>query len=153
MKLVLQRVTRASVSVGGAQVSAIGRGFLALVGVQIGDTPEDAVYLARKTAGLRVFSDVAGKMNLGLADVNGEVLAVSQFTLLADTRGGRRPSFSRAAQPQDARRLYAAYVRCLTVEGVFVSEGVFQADMQVNLTNDGPVTIIIDSVERLAPNR
>ena len=148
MRLVIQRVTRASVSVDGQQVSAIGRGFLILCGVQREDTPDDATYLAQKTARLRVFDDAAGKMNLGLDEIGGEVLVVSQFTLYADCRKGNRPSYIEAAGPEDGERLYFAYVEALRSLGIRVKTGIFRAMMAVELLNDGPVTIQIDSRER-----
>ncbi len=151
MRAVIQRVSSASVSVEGAVVGQIGRGFLVLLGVRRGDTRDDAAYLARKVARLRVFSDEAGKMNLGLAEAEGAVLAVSQFTLYADTRGGNRPSFTEAAAPDDGKRLYHQFCELLRDEDIEVQQGIFQTDMKVSLVNDGPVTIIVDSSERLKP--
>jgi D-aminoacyl-tRNA deacylase len=151
MRAVIQRVSSASVTVDGAVVSSIATGFLVLLGVKRGDTREDAAYLARKIAKLRVFPDAAGKMNLALPEVDGAVLAVSQFTLYADTRGGNRPGFSEAASADDGRRLYREFCEALRNEQLEVQEGVFQADMKVALVNDGPITIIIDSSERLKP--
>ncbi len=145
MRLVIQRVRRASVTVGGEMKGRIGPGFLVLVGVQEGDGPEDVRYCAEKTAGLRVFEDAEGKMNLSLADVGGAVLAVSQFTLLADARHGRRPSFIAAARPETADPLYVDYCDALRGKGLTVETGVFRADMDVELVNQGPVTILIDS--------
>ena len=145
MRLVIQRVRRASVTVGGEMKGRIGPGFLVLVGVQEGDSPEDVRYCAEKTAGLRVFEDAEGKMNLSLADVGGAVLAVSQFTLLADARHGRRPSFIAAARPETADPLYVDYCDALRGKGLTVETGVFRADMDVELVNQGPVTILIDS--------
>ncbi len=145
MRLVIQRVRRASVTVGGELKGRIGAGFLVLVGVQEGDGPEDVRCCAEKTAGLRVFEDAEGKMNLSLADVGGAVLAVSQFTLLADARHGRRPSFIAAARPETADPLYEAYCEALRAKGLTVETGVFRADMDVELVNQGPVTILIDS--------
>lgn len=145
MRAVIQRVKRAQVTVNGKVVGAIGQGFLALVGVGRGDTEQDAEYIAQKTAGLRVFEDSAGKMNLALADVKGSVLAVSQFTLYGDCRGGRRPSFIEAAPPEEGKRLYEVYVQKLRALGVPVQTGEFQAMMEVELVNDGPVTILLDS--------
>jgi D-tyrosyl-tRNA(Tyr) deacylase len=139
------------VTVDGAVTGEIEKGFLVLLGVRRGDTRDDAAFLARKIAKLRVFSDTAGKMNLGVQEVDGAVLAVSQFTLYADTRGGNRPSFTEAAAPDDGRRLYREFCALLRDEGLSVEEGVFQADMQVKLVNDGPVTIILDSADRLRP--
>lgn len=148
MRLVIQRVRRASVEVDGRTVAAIQRGFLVLCGVHREDTSEDPVYLAQKTARLRVFDDAAGKMNLGLDEVGGEVLAVSQFTLYADCRKGNRPSYIEAAGPEDGERLYQAYVEALRGLGVKVQTGIFRAMMAVDLVNDGPVTIVIDSRDR-----
>jgi D-tyrosyl-tRNA(Tyr) deacylase len=145
MRAVIQRVKRAQVSVDGRVVGSIGQGFLVLVGVGRGDSEADADYVAAKTAGLRVFEDGAGKMNLALADVKGGVLAVSQFTLYGDCRGGRRPSFIEAAAPDEGRRLYEVYVQKLRALGVAVQTGEFQAMMDVELVNDGPVTILLDS--------
>jgi D-aminoacyl-tRNA deacylase len=151
MRAVVQRVSRASVTVDGKTVSSIGLGFLLLLGVKRGDTREDATYLARKIAKLRVFNDPDGKMNLALEQVGGAVLAVSQFTLYADTRGGNRPSFIEAASAEDGRRLYREFCELLRDQNLEVQEGIFQADMKVELLNDGPVTIVIDSSERLKP--
>lgn len=151
VKAVIQRVSSASVSVNGAIVGEISWGFLVLLGVRRGDTADDAAYLARKIAKLRVFSDADGKMNLALEQVEGAVLAVSQFTLYADTRGGNRPSFTEAAAPDDGKRLYSTFCERLRDEGLEVARGIFQADMKVALVNDGPVTIIIDSEERSRP--
>jgi D-aminoacyl-tRNA deacylase len=151
MRAVIQRVSSASVTVDGAAVSSIETGFLVLLGVKKGDSREDGAYLARKIAKLRVFPDAAGKLNLALPEVDGAVLAVSQFTLYADTRGGNRPGFSEAASADDGRRLYREFCEALRNEQLEVQEGVFQADMKVALVNDGPITIIIDSSERLKP--
>jgi D-aminoacyl-tRNA deacylase len=151
MKAIIQRVSQASVTVDGAVVGEIARGFLVLLGVRRGDTADDAAYLARKIAKLRVFNDADGKMNLALESVEGAVLAVSQFTLYADTRGGNRPSFLEAAAPDDGKRLYGTFCELLRDEGLEVARGIFQADMRVSLVNDGPVTIIMDSEERLKP--
>lgn len=146
MRAVVQRVTRASVSVGGNEIAAIGRGFVALIGVAVEDAERDADLLARKIAGLRVFDDAAGAMNLGLADLGGAVLAVSQFTLLGDVRKGRRPSFIGAARGERAEGLYERVVAGIRAAGVDVRTGRFGADMAVELVNDGPVTILIDTV-------
>lgn len=151
MRAVVQRVSRASVSVEDKMVSSIEQGFLLLLGVKHGDTREDAAYLARKIAKLRVFSDVDGKMNLALEQIGGAVLAVSQFTLYADTRGGNRPSFTQAASAEDGRRLYREFCELLRDQRLDVQEGIFQADMKVELVNDGPVTIVMDSSERSKP--
>ncbi len=153
MKTVIQRVSSASVTVEGKIVGAIERGFLVLLGVKRGDTADDAAYLARKIAKLRIFNDEAGKMNLALEQVNGAVLAVSQFTLYADTRDGNRPGFSQAAAPDDGNRLYKTFCEILRNENLEVQTGIFQTEMKVSLVNDGPVTIIIDSSERLKPTK
>jgi D-tyrosyl-tRNA(Tyr) deacylase len=145
LRAVVQRVAQARVKVGNEVVGAIGKGVLVLLGVAQGDTSADAKYLAEKTAGLRLFEDAAGKMNLALAEVGGAVLAVSQFTLLGDCRKGRRPGFSDAAQPELADSLYNAYVAALRANGLTVATGVFRAEMQVHLVNDGPVTLLLDS--------
>jgi len=145
MRILIQRVGRASVTVGGERVAAIGRGYLALVGVTHGDSAATAGKLAAKTARLRIFEDDAGLMNLALADVGGEVLAVSQFTLYADARRGNRPSFSDAARPEQGEAVYAAYVEALRMEGVPVQTGIFGAHMRVELVNDGPVTILLEA--------
>ena len=151
MRAVIQRVSRASVTVDGKIVGEIARGFLVLLGVKRGDTNDDAAYLARKIAKLRVFNDDAGKMNLSLEQVDGAVLAVSQFTLYTNTRDGNRPSFTDAAAPDDGRRLYGTFCELLRNEHLEVQTGIFQTEMQVALVNDGPVTIVIDSSERLKP--
>jgi D-tyrosyl-tRNA(Tyr) deacylase len=145
MKALLQRVTRASVTVDGEKVSQIGRGLVALVGVAQGDSERDARYLADKTVNLRIFSDEAGKFNLSLLDIRGELLAVSQFTLLADTRKGRRPSFTQAALPSEAEALFNSFVEIAKTTGLEVSTGRFQRHMLVEIHNDGPVTILLDS--------
>lgn len=146
MRLVIQRVTEASVSIGGSLRSAIGAGLLVLVGVETGDTEDDVRRMAAKTVGLRIFNDDAGVMNRSVADVGGQVLAVSQFTLLASTVKGNRPSYIRAAGHDLAVPLYELYCRLVgEVLGREVMTGVFGADMQVALVNDGPVTIIMDS--------
>jgi len=145
MKLLLQRVVQASVSVGGDEVSQIGRGLVCLVGVAQGDTEGDARYLVDKTINLRIFSDEAGKLNLSLLDVNGQILAVSQFTLLADTRKGRRPSFIQAALPVDAEVLFNRFVELAKATGLRVETGCFQQHMLVRIHNDGPVTVLLDS--------
>jgi len=145
VRVLVQRVRRAAVSVEGAVVGAVEHGFLALVGVTHGDTEADAARLAGKTARLRVFDDDAGLMNRSIADVGGAVLAVSQFTLYADARKGNRPSFTDAAPPEQGERLYDAYVAALRAAGVPVQTGIFGAEMQVELLNDGPVTILLES--------
>jgi D-tyrosyl-tRNA(Tyr) deacylase len=145
VRAVIQRVTRASVTVDGRVAGEIGAGLLVLLGVSKTDTPESASYLAEKIANLRIFSDETGKMNLSVLDAGGSVLVVSQFTLYGDTRGGRRPSFIQAAPPEQANLLYQEFVRLMRSLGVTVETGVFQAHMQVELVNDGPVTILLDS--------
>ena len=149
MRAVIQRVSAAQVTVQGEVVGQIGRGYLVLLGVTVADSEAEAALLARKIAGLRVFEDDGGKMNLALADVGGAVLAVSQFTLYADVRKGRRPSFIAAARPEQAEPLYQRFCALLRAEGVAVEQGVFQAEMQVSLVNDGPVTIWMDTAEFL----
>ena len=144
MRAVIQRVKEASVSVDGVRVGAIGRGFLVLLGVHESDESKDADYVIKKISGLRVFEDEAGKMNLGLSEVGGELLIVSQFTLYGDVRHGNRPAFIEAAQPYKAIPLYEYTVKLLS-ESFTVQTGVFGAEMQVELINDGPVTILIDS--------
>lgn len=146
MRIVIQRVAHASVTIGGEPFSSIGRGMMVLVGVEDGDTDDDAAWLASKTAALRIFDDEAGVMNRSVADTGGEVLAVSQFTLTASTRKGNRPSYIRAAGHDTAVPLYESYCSLLeSTLGRPVRRGRFGADMAVELLNDGPVTIIIDS--------
>lgn len=147
MKTVLQRVSRASVTVDGRIVGSIdGSGLMILIGVEQGDTEKDSVYLAQKSTELRIFNDEAGKMNLSLMDVGGGCLVVSQFTLAADWRKGRRPGFSRAAAPAEGERLYLHFVEQLKSLGVKkVETGVFGADMKVELVNDGPVTMLLEN--------
>ena len=145
MRAVLQRVTRASVEVEGVVVGRIGVGWVVLLGVAKGDSDEDADRLADKVAGLRSFEDHAGKMNRAVADVGGSVLVVSQFTLLGDCRAGRRPSFLDAAEPGEAERLYLRFADRLRGLGLPVETGTFRADMKVELLNDGPVTLLLDS--------
>ena len=148
MKIVVQRVKSSSVSIGGELVSEIGMGMMILVGVRVGDTPEDVDYAVRKAANLRIFDDENGVMNRSVIDVGGEVLAVSQFTLNASTKKGNRPSYIYAAGHELAVPLYEMFCEKLEVAiGKDVKRGVFGADMQVALINDGPVTIIIDSQE------
>jgi D-tyrosyl-tRNA(Tyr) deacylase len=155
MRAVLQRVSQAEVRVQSHRemessnddrvTGRIGRGFVVLLGVAKDDTEADAAYLADKTLGMRVFADAAGKMNLALHQVSGELLVISQFTLLADPESGRRPSFIRAAAPEEARRLYEYFLSLVRNGGVKVETGEFGAMMAVSLTNDGPVTIVLDS--------
>ena len=148
MKALLQRVTGASVSVAGEEVGRIGRGLVVFVGVASGDTERDAQYLAQKTASLRIFADEAGRLNLSALDIKGELLVVSQFTLLADTRKGRRPSFVEAAPPAQAEVLFEQFVEEARATGLKVETGRFQQYMQVEIHNDGPVTILLDSREK-----
>ncbi len=141
----LQRVSSASVTVEGEIVGQIERGLLILLGVGQGDTAADADFLAEKLVGLRVFEDEAGKMNLSLADVGGEMLVVSQFTLLGDCRKGRRPSFTGAAPPEGANALYEYFCQRVRAQGITVATGRFRAHMDVALVNDGPVTLLVES--------
>jgi D-aminoacyl-tRNA deacylase len=145
MKAVIQRVKRASVTVDGQIVGQIGQGILVLLGVEQGDTDEDARHLADKTVNLRIFDDAEGRMNLSLEDVHGALLVVSQFTLLGDCRKGRRPSFIQAAPPELAEKLYETFVAAAGVRGIPVATGKFRAMMDVELVNDGPVTLILDT--------
>ena len=145
MRAVVQRVTQADVTVDGRVTGKIDKGLMVLLGVEEGDSAEDARYMAQKTAGLRIFEDSEGKMNLSVKDVGGSVLAVSQFTLLGDARKGKRPSFVKAARPQEADTLYRMYIDLIKEEGINTGEGVFRAEMLVRIYNDGPVTILIDS--------
>jgi D-tyrosyl-tRNA(Tyr) deacylase len=144
MRVVLQRVSRASVRVGGREIGAIGTGFLLLVGFNAQDGPEQVEWMAEKVVGLRVFGDEDGKMNRDLRDVGGSVLVVSQFTVYGDTRKGRRPSFVHAAPPEIAEPLYASFVAALEQRGTTVATGVFGAVMDVSLVNDGPVTLVLE---------
>ena len=141
----VQRVLRARVTVDARTVGQIERGLLVLLGVAIGDGVQDAEYLAEKIVGLRIFEDAEGKMNRGVSDAGGSVLAVSQFTLYGDVRRGKRPSFDAAARPEQARALYEHFVEQVRSLGLRCETGQFQADMQVELVNDGPVTILLDS--------
>jgi D-tyrosyl-tRNA(Tyr) deacylase len=146
MKAVIQRVTRASVEVDGKIVGQIRTGLVVLVGVSKGDTETDVVYLTEKIPALRIFSDEAGKMNRSLAEIGGGLLAISQFTLLGDTRKGRRPGFDQAAEPATARRLFEEFVAALRAgTDLTIETGVFGAHMMVELRNDGPVTFVLDS--------
>jgi D-tyrosyl-tRNA(Tyr) deacylase len=149
MKALLQRVTDAQVSVDGEVVGKIGHGLVVFIGVANDDTPEDLQYLARKIVELRIFDDADGKFNLSALDVKGELLLVSQFTLLAGTRKGRRPGFTDAAPPQIAENLFNLFVEQIKASGLKVATGRFQTHMHVLINNDGPVTIFIDSRERL----
>lgn len=145
MRAVVQRVTQARVVVDGVEAGAIGAGVVVFLGVDRADDKTDVEYMSGKISGLRIFADAEGKMNLSLAQRGGEALVVSQFTLMADCRKGRRPGFSRAAPGQMAIALYEAVVERLSSLGIKVATGVFQADMQVDLSNDGPVTMLLDS--------
>jgi len=148
LRAVVQRVHSASVEVGAETVGSIGRGLVVFLGVGVEDLPEDALYLAQKVAGLRIFEDQAGRMNLSLQEVGGAVLSVSQFTLYGDCRKGRRPSFGEAAPPERAEELYQRFNDELRKQGVEVATGRFQALMRVRVDNDGPVTILLDSRKR-----
>lgn len=145
MRAVVQRVSSSSVSVDGKITGKIARGLMVLVGVENGDTQKDAEYISSKVAGLRIFEDENDKMNLSVKDVGGEILAVSQFTLLGDVRKGKRPSFTQAAKPEEAKALYRKFIELMEAEGLHVEEGIFQADMMLDIRNDGPVTILLDS--------
>ena len=145
MRAVVQRVREADVTVEGSITGAIERGLMVLLGVEDGDDESDARYMADKISALRIFEDSDGKMNLSVKDVFGKILAVSQFTLLGDVRKGKRPSFSKAARPEEARRLYRYFIDLLSEGDIEVQEGIFQAEMMVRILNDGPVTILLDS--------
>jgi D-aminoacyl-tRNA deacylase len=148
MRAVVQRVHRSHVTVAGEAVGRIGKGLLVLLGVEQEDSDDDARVLADKIVALRIFDDAEGKMNLSLAEVAGEMLVVSQFTLLGDCRKGRRPSFVAAAAPDKANELYEAFVAAVGVQGIRVATGRFRAMMDVELVNDGPVTLLLDSKKR-----
>ena len=148
MKALLQRVSSASVSVAGEVVGQIGRGLVVLVGVAAGDSEKDAQYLAQRTVNLRIFSDEDGRFNLSALDIGGELLVVSQFTLLADTRKGRRPSFTDAAPPAQAEKLFELFVSEARASGLRVETGRFQQYMQLEIHNDGPVSVMLDSREK-----
>ena len=145
MKVLLQRVSEASVTVSGDCVGRIGKGLLLLVGIEAGDDEATVARMAERTVGYRVFADSDEKMNLDVRDIHGAILAISQFTLAADTRKGRRPSFSKAAPPEQGKKLYDYYLRELEKQNIPVGSGVFGADMQVQLVNDGPVTFLLSS--------
>lgn len=145
LRAVVQRVKRSHVDVADQTVGEIERGLMVLLGVSEGDQATDAQYLANKISGLRIFDDADGKMNLNVTDVSGEILVISQFTLLGDARRGNRPSFTGAASPSIAQELYQHFCSQLMQRGIVVATGIFQADMQVHLINDGPVTILLDS--------
>ena len=151
MRALIQRVTEATVAIDDAEVGSIGAGLVVLLGVAEGDDDADAQYLVDKITNLRVFADEQGRFNLSALDVGGELLVVSQFTLYADTRRGRRPDFTRAAGPDEANRLYERAVAMFQEKGLRVATGRFQAYMQVHLVNDGPVTIMVDSADRGRP--
>ncbi len=145
MRVVVQRVKESSVAIEGQVVGRSAQGLMVLIGVEVGDTEKDLAYIADKVPNLRIFEDEAGKMNLSLLDIQGQILAISQFTLLGDARGGRRPSFIAAARPDTAVPMYEALVQKWRSMGIHVETGEFGADMQVSLINDGPVTILLDS--------
>ncbi len=149
MRAVIQRVTRAAVSVDGNVVGEIGKGLLVFLGVGDGDTNSDLNYIADKTAGLRIFSDSDDKMNLSVTDVDGEILVVSQFTLYGDCRKGRRPNFTASMEPKTAEAMYEQFIKCIEEKGIRTAHGEFGADMQVDIHNDGPVTILLDSSKLL----
>ena len=151
MKILVQRVSRAEVRVDGAVVGSIGRGLLVFVGVETGDTQRDAAWFAAKTAEIRIFPDAEGKMNRSLEEVGGEALVVSQFTLAASTRRGRRPSYDAAAPPEVARAVYESFVDALRRRGIATATGTFRAMMEVELVNDGPVTILLDPKDASVP--
>ena len=145
MRAVVQRVSRAEVLSEGVKTGAIGQGLMVLLGVETGDTEKDAAYMAQKIARLCIFEDDQGKMNLNCSAVNGQVLCVSQFTLLGDARGQNRPGFTRAEQPERANELYLKTCELIRGEGLTVETGMFRTHMEVSLVNDGPVTLLIDS--------
>lgn len=147
MRCVVQRVKEASVTVAGETVGKIGPGYMVLIGVSVEDTEKDVRYMADKVPNLRIFEDAEDKMNLSLKDVGGEILAVSQFTLYGDARGGRRPSFIAAARPEAANELYERLVASWREQGIHVETGRFRTHMEVGLVNDGPVTILLDSTK------
>ena len=147
MRACIQRVSESQVTVDGQTVGQIGRGVLVLLGVATGDTDAEAQALADKVVGLRIFEDDAGKMNLALSDVGGAMLVVSQFTLLGDCRKGRRPSFTNAAPPELAERLYELFVTEVRAKGIVAATGRFRANMQISLINDGPVTLLLDTAD------
>lgn len=145
MRAVVQRVKKSAVTVDGKVTGSIGQGLMVLIGVKKGDTEADAEYLARKIAALRVFDDENGVMNVNIKDAGGEILAVSQFTLYGDARKGNRPSYFDAAGPEEANALYRNVIERLQADGLHVEEGIFQTEMLVDIANDGPVTILLDS--------
>jgi D-tyrosyl-tRNA(Tyr) deacylase len=152
MRVVIQRVKSASVTVGSETAGEIGKGLLVLLGVAVSDNMDDAEYIADKTMNLRIFEDENHKMNRSLLDIGGEILVISQFTLLGDCKKGRRPSFANAASPELANKLYQQFVDRIQQKGVCVKTGLFQAKMEVSLINDGPVTLIIESKQPRTPD-
>ncbi|MCQ2545962.1 MAG: D-aminoacyl-tRNA deacylase [Clostridia bacterium] len=145
MRAVVQRVKKSAVTVDEKVTGSIGQGLMVLIGVEDGDTEKDAEYIAKKVSALRVFDDEEGVMNLSVKDIGGEILAVSQFTLLGDVRKGNRPSYFSAAGPEEANALYRKTVELIQANGIHVEEGIFQAEMMVAIANDGPVTILLES--------
>lgn len=145
MRAVIQKVKNANVKVDGDTVGEIQKGFLIFLGIEAGDTQSDLTYIVGKISKIRIFEDADEKMNLSIKDVGGEVLSISQFTLLGDARKGNRPSFTGAEKPEKAKEIYLKFNEELRKEGIKVAEGIFQADMEVSLVNDGPVTILLDS--------
>lgn len=145
MRAVVQRVTKSSVTVENQITGQTEQGLVVLLGVEDGDTLQDARYIADKVCGLRIFEDSDEKMNLSVKDTGGSILAISQFTLLGDVRKGKRPSFTKAAKPEEANKLYRSFVDCVKQNEIHVEEGIFQAEMLVKIHNDGPVTILLDS--------
>ena len=145
MRCVVQRVSEASVAVNGETVGAVGTGLMVLIGVSTEDTDADLKYMTEKVPNLRIFDDENGVMNRSVLDVGGGILAVSQFTLYGDARGGRRPSYIRAAKPEEANAMYERLVESWRAKGIHVETGIFRTDMKVSLVNDGPVTILLDS--------
>ena len=145
MRAVVQRVIEADVTVEERITGSIGKGLMVLLGVEDGDDEADAIYMADKITGLRIFEDEQGKMNLSIKDVGGKILAVSQFTLLGDVRKGKRPSFTKAARPDEANKLYRRFISLVNERNIETQEGVFQAEMLVKIYNDGPVTLLLDS--------
>ncbi len=147
MRCVIQRVTRASVTSEGEECGSIGQGYVVLIGVSVEDTEKDLKYMAEKVPTLRIFEDENGKMNRSILDAGGEILAISQFTLYGDARGQRRPGFTMAARPEQAREMYERLVQAWRDQGIRVETGRFQTDMQVSLVNDGPTTLLMDSTK------
>ena len=145
MRAVVQKVTQSSVTVEGQVTGAIEQGFCVLLGVSVDDKEEDALYIAKKVSGLRIFEDENDKLNLSIKDVGGSVLAISQFTLYGDARHGNRPGFTEAARPEEANKLYRLFCDTLKADGIHVEEGVFRTHMHVSILNDGPTTILLDS--------